>query len=72
MLEFLPTTVPGFNTLLQPTSTSSPSIAPNFFQSGFDLLIGAFDNDKLLVGLYIGSNGTGTHVRFVARTESPT
>lgn len=31
MLEFLPTTVPGFNTLLQPTSTSSPSIAPNFF-----------------------------------------
>ena len=31
-LEPRPTTVPGFNTLLQPTSTLSPSMAPNFFR----------------------------------------
>ena len=28
---WLPTTLPGFNTVPQPTSTSSPSMAPNFF-----------------------------------------
>ena len=32
ILVFLHTTVPGFNTLLHPTSTLSPSIAPNFFK----------------------------------------
>ena len=69
MLEFLPTTVPGFNTLLQPTSTSSPSIAPKFFQSGFDLFICAFDNNELLIGFYIGSNGTGTHMGFVSKNR---
>ena len=31
MFVFFPITVPGFNTLPQPTSTLSPSIAPIFF-----------------------------------------
>lgn len=31
MLLPRPTTVPGFSTELQPTSTWSPRIAPNFF-----------------------------------------
>ena len=32
MLVRGPTTVPGLSTLLQPTSTQSPRIAPNFFR----------------------------------------
>ena len=31
-LESRPTTVPGFSTLLQPTSTPSPSRAPTYFR----------------------------------------
>ena len=31
MLLWLPITVPGFSTEPHPTSTSSPNIAPNFF-----------------------------------------
>ena len=30
-MQFLPSTEPGFSTLLQPTSVPSPTIAPNFF-----------------------------------------
>ena len=32
MLQQRPITVPGFNTEPHPTSTLSPSIAPNFFR----------------------------------------
>ena len=39
MVVFIPIIVPGFNTLLHPTSTLSPRKAPTFFKLVFNLSI---------------------------------
>ena len=65
-----PQRFPGFKTLPHPTSTSSPSIAPNFFQSGLDFTFRCFYNYQLLVWLHIGCNRCSTHMRFVIRELS--
>ena len=48
MLELRPTTVPGFSTLLQPTSTKSPSMAPNFFRPVSIWPSGSFTTTRVL------------------------
>lgn len=66
-MEFLPITVPGFSTLLQPTSTLSPSMASHFLQTRFNPDPFPLHRHQSFVALYIGSDGTGSHVRFKAK-----
>ena len=56
-------TVPGFRTLLQPTSTKSPEL---FLPRG-NLLFAVFHHDQGLVGLDVGGDAACPHVGLVAQ-----
>ena len=66
MLVPRPMMLPGFRIEPQPTSTLSPSMAPIFFASGFDLAVFGVDFHQKFIGFYVGGDGTGTHVGFIA------
>lgn len=62
----------GFRTLLQPTSTKSPSMGAYLFAAGVHALLAAADHHGQLVAFHVGGDGPGAHVGLIAQIESPT
>ena len=72
MRLFRPITVPGFSTLLQPTSTWSPRMAPNFFRPVSRTVLPSFTVTSVLSDFTLEVMDPAPMWLLYPRMESPT